>query len=99
MHGRAVGLETFGPEVTIREAAAILGDSVEQIRQLVADGKLASREADSDQSANLRTIPLASLLAFLETRSKQRREALRELTRLSEEMGGYDLEEAGCLPS
>src|SRR5262249_25478144 len=82
---RAVRMETFGKEVTPWEAADILGDPIEHVWELIDDGTLLAREVNGDRAVNLRLIKRSDVLKYLHERSKQRHEALRELTRLSEE--------------
>jgi hypothetical protein len=96
---RAVRVETFGRFVTLWEAADILSESIEHVQQLLDEGALSVTEGDPEQTVNLRLIDLAELLAFAHERSKERHEALRELTRMSEEMGLYDIEDEACPPS
>lgn len=87
---RAVRMETFGQEVTPREAADILGDSVEHVRQLLAEDILVARIVNTDDVVNLQLIKLADLLAYQAQRAAQQTAAINELLRLSEEYGLYD---------
>ena len=87
---RAVRLETFGQEVTIWEAADILGVSIEGVRQFAADGAFPTTEAPTGEAVSLTLIPLRDLLAYQAARATRQTEAINELLRLSEEFGLYD---------
>lgn len=62
--------------MTVQELALVLGISPDRVRTLMEQGSL--HEAMSDDA----------LLRFIEER-KRTREALQELTKLSQELGGY----------
>jgi hypothetical protein len=92
---RAVRIETFGRDVTPQEAADILGEPIEHVRQLIADGTLVARTINNEEVVNLQLIKLSDLLVYLHECSKRRREGLREMTRMAEEMALYDLDFSG----
>ena len=96
---RAVRIETFGPLVSLREAADILGSTHGHVQELLEQGKLSAQEVHLSNMEAERRIRLTDLLAFAREWGKRRHEALRELTRMSEEMGLYDLEDEACPPS
>jgi uncharacterized protein YbjQ (UPF0145 family) len=101
---RAVRIETFGKDLSLWEAADILGAPIKHVLELIEQGQLPYREVrysdveDSDVDGE-RVITLADLRVYLRELSKRRREGLRELTRMAEEMGAYDLEDEICPPS
>ena len=87
---RAIRIETFGREVTLWEAADILGEPLQRVRQLIAEGVLLAQEADPSGAINLQRITLSDLLAYQAMRSARQTEAINELLQLSEELGLYD---------
>lgn len=63
--------------MTVQELAQVLSTTPEHVRRLMKQGRL--HEAMDDDA----------LLRFMEERMRTR-EALQELTRLSQELGGYE---------
>lgn len=76
--------------IELEEAARLLNVSRAYLLGLLDAGEL---PADGD--GNTRRVQRDALLAFKATRDAERREGLQELTRLTEEFGGYDKEHAG----
>lgn len=83
--GDAVSLVPLQQTLTPQEAAGLLGVSQDAILRLLDEGTLPFHTADAR-----RRIVHTDLLAYQRTRKARRRAALRELTRLSEELGLYD---------
>ncbi len=77
-------------DLDLTAAARELNVGVDYVEVLVAKGKLASVAV-----GNGRRVRRDDLLAFKVARDAERREGLRELTRLTEEFGGYDREPSG----
>ncbi len=96
---RAIRIEAFAPLVSLREAADILGSTPSYIQELLQQGKLSLQEIRYSNRETEQRVLLTELLAFTREQNKQRHEALRELSRMSEEMGLYDLEDEACPPS
>ncbi|WP_424442367.1 helix-turn-helix domain-containing protein [Microbacterium sp.] len=69
-------------EFTPNEAATILGVSRPQVYKLIEQGRLAHRLVGTH-----RRIPVASVTAFCAEQHTAQREAMEELTRLSNELG------------
>jgi hypothetical protein len=78
MNDHAMDLETAARELNV---------GVAHLEALLASGRL--RDVGADDARRVRR---ADLLAFKAARDGERREGLRELTRLTEEFGGYDHE-------
>ena len=74
-----------GGELTAAEAAGLLNVPAPYLETLLDAGVVASRE-DGAQ----RWVRMDDLLAYQTTRDAARREALRELTRMSQAFGEYD---------
>lgn len=72
-------------EYTPNEAAAILGVSRPQVYKLIDQGRLAHRMVGTH-----RRIPVASVTAFRAEQQAAQREAMNELTRLSNDLGLVD---------
>lgn len=68
-------------------AARVLNAGLEHLERLLGEGTLCAEVV-----GDTRRIQRDELLAFKAKRDAARRAGLRELTRLSEEFGGYDRE-------
>jgi excisionase family DNA binding protein len=84
---RAVIVESVGKELSISEAAEILGFSRAYLVQLLDEGAMPYSEV-----GGARRIGLDDVLAYASAFRDRRRAALAELVRLSEEMALYDLD-------
>lgn len=73
--------------MTIAEAALGLNVGDDFVLRLIKLGELAAVERDGEY-----TLDAATVAAFKRTRDVERRNGLRELTRMTEEFGGYDHE-------
>ncbi len=73
--------------LSIEDAARLLNVRRDYLVGLLDAGKLPSRGA-----GDARRVPREDLVAFKAARDADRRDGLRELSRLTEEFGGYDAE-------
>jgi excisionase family DNA binding protein len=80
--GNAVSLVPIQPEVTTQQAADLLNVSRPYLVGLIEKGKLPARMV-----GNQRRLPLAEVLAYRRENQAQRREALKEMVALSQELG------------
>jgi excisionase family DNA binding protein len=71
-------------------AARELNVGVDHLEMLLASGRLPHVSVDG-----ARRVRRDDLLSFKAVRDAERREGLRELTRLTEEVGGYEDERSG----
>jgi hypothetical protein len=83
-NGQAVQLVVFPREVTIFEAAGFLGESESVGEQLFAEGQLSLARDEAH-----RRIRLDDAMEYRKRRDGERREALRRLTELNQELGLY----------
>jgi len=80
-----VSLQPLGRELSIQEAADLLNVSQPFLVKLLAQEAIPHTMVDSHP-----LIRFEDLVAYKEQRDFQRRQSLRKLTQLSEEMGLYD---------
>ncbi len=83
--GNAVSVVSLEAELTTQQAADLLNVSRPFVVKLLDDGVLPHRMVGSH-----RRVQLKEVLEYKQRTMEQRREALRELTQLSQEMGLYD---------
>lgn len=83
--GQAITLIPVGQQLTTQQAAEILHVSRPHLIKLLEAG-----EIPFDKVGTHRRIAIEDVLAYRERRAKVRRKHLAELTRLSQELGGYD---------
>lgn len=83
--GQAVTVAPLDRELTTQEAADLLNVSRQYLVRLLDQGAIPFTKVGTH-----RRIAFGDLAAYKEVRDQQRREALTELTRLSEELGLYD---------
>jgi hypothetical protein len=81
---KAVVVSPVEKQLTPERAAHFLNVSDEEFEGILSEGDI-----PVTATKTLRHIALDDLLAYLHKRDKSRRDALRELTRLSQEMGFY----------
>jgi excisionase family DNA binding protein len=85
--GDAITVVPVGKEVTTQQAADLLNVSRQYLVRLLDEGRIPFRKTGKH-----RRLRVADVLAFKEQRDKDRRAGLRELSRLTQESGGYDAE-------
>jgi excisionase family DNA binding protein len=83
--GRAITLAPVAQRLTTQEAADLLGISRPTLVKLLEDGKV-----PFEKPGRHRRIRLDDLLTYRDQRRQERREALDELVRQTEELGLYD---------
>jgi excisionase family DNA binding protein len=91
-HDRAVLLDSLGPHLSPEQAAEILGFPLDYVMKLLDSGEL-----PSEREGNAQRLLVSDVLEYRQV-FKLRHEALDELTRLSEEMGLYDLDTSPAKP-
>lgn len=82
--GKAVQVISYGKDLTTQQAADILNISRQYLVRLLDRGDIPYTKVGSH-----RRLRLADVLAYRLQRSALRREALKTLTRASQEMGDY----------
>lgn len=85
--GDAITVVPVGKEVTTQQAANLLNVSRQYLVRLLDEGRIAYRKTGKH-----RRLRVEDVLAFKEQRDKDRRAGLRELSRMTQEFGGYDAE-------
>jgi excisionase family DNA binding protein len=85
--GDAITVVPVGKEVTTQQAADLLNVSRQYLVRLLDEGRIPFRKTGKH-----RRVRVADVLAFKDQRDKDRRAGLRELSRLTQEFGGYDAE-------
>jgi len=85
--GDAVTIVPVGNVVTTQQAANILNVSRQYLVRLLGEGKI-----PYSRTGKHRRLRVEDVLAYKKERDKDRRAGLRELSRLTQEFGGYDSE-------
>jgi excisionase family DNA binding protein len=85
--GDAITVVPVGKEVTTQQAADLLNVSRQYLVRLLDERRIPFRKTGKH-----RRLRVEDVLAFKEQRDKDRRAGLRELSRLTQEFGGYDAE-------
>jgi excisionase family DNA binding protein len=85
--GDAITVVPVGKEVTTQQAADLLNVSRQYLVRLLEEGRIPYR-----RTGKHRRLRIEDVLSFKEKRDKDRRAGLRELSRLTQEFGGYDAE-------
>lgn len=85
--GDSVTVVPLGKEVTTQQAANLLNVSRQYLVRLLDEGRIAFRKTGKH-----RRLRIEDVLTFKEQRDKDRRAGLRELSRLTQDLGGYDAE-------
>lgn len=85
--GDSVTVVPVGREVTTQQAADLLNVSRQYLVRLLDEGRIAFRKTGKH-----RRLRIEDVLAFKNNRDKDRRAGLRELSQMTQELGGYDSE-------
>jgi len=85
--GDSITVVPVGREVTTQQAADLLNVSRQYLVRLLDEGRIPFRKTGKH-----RRLRIEDVLSFKETRDKDRRAGLRELSRMTEEFGGYNSE-------
>lgn len=85
--GDSITVVPVGREVTTQQAADLLNVSRQYLVRLLDEGRIPFRKTGKH-----RRLRIEDVLSFKVTRDKDRRAGLRELSRMTEELGGYDPE-------
>lgn len=85
--GDSITVVPVGKEVTTQQAADLLNVSRQYVVKLIDEDRIPCRKTGKH-----RRLLIENVLAFKEKRDKDRRSGLRELSRLTQEFGGYDAE-------
>ena len=88
--GDSITVVPVGREVTTQQAAGILNVSRQYLVRLLDEGRIAFRKTGKH-----RRLRVEDVLDFKEKRDKDRRAGLRELSRITQEFGGYEAELKG----
>jgi excisionase family DNA binding protein len=83
--GDALTIVPVGARVTTQQAADLLNVSRQYLVRLLDEGKL-----PYDRTGAHRRLKIEDVLAYKQERDRKRDAGLDELTRLTEELGGYD---------
>jgi excisionase family DNA binding protein len=86
--GDSITIVPVGKEVTTQQAADILNVSRQYLVRLLKEERIPYRKTGKH-----RRLRIEDVLAYKEQRDKDRRAGLRELSRLTQELGGYDHEQ------
>lgn len=85
--GDSITVVPVGKEVTTQQAADLLNVSRQYLVRLLDEGRIPYRKTGKH-----RRLRIEDVLAFKQKRDKDRRAGLRELSQLTQELGGYDAE-------
>ena len=83
--GDSLTIVPVGKEMTTQQAADLLNVSRQYLVRLLDDGRI-----PFTKTGKHRRVRIEDVLAFKELRDRDRKAGLDELTRMSEEFGGYD---------
>jgi excisionase family DNA binding protein len=85
--GDSITVIPVGREVTTQQAADLLNVSRQYLVRLLDEGRIPFRKTGKH-----RRVRIEDVLAFKQTRDKDRRAGLRKLSRMTEAFSGYDSE-------
>jgi excisionase family DNA binding protein len=83
--GDSITIVPVGQEMTTQQAADLLNVSRQYLVRLLNEGRI-----PYTKTGKHRRVRIEDVLAFKERRDRDRKAGLDELTRMSEESGGYD---------
>lgn len=83
--GDSITVVPVGRALTTQQAADILNVSRQYLVRLLDDGRI-----PFTKTGKHRRVRVEDVLVFKERRDRERKASLDELTRISEELGGYD---------
>jgi excisionase family DNA binding protein len=83
--GDSITVVPVGREVTTQQAADLLNVSRQYLVRLLDEGRIPFRKTGKH-----RRLRIEDVLSFKEKRDKDRRAGLRELSQMTQELGGYD---------
>jgi excisionase family DNA binding protein len=83
--GDSITLVPVGREVTTQQAADLLNISRQYLVRLLDEGRIPFRKTGKH-----RRLRIEDVISFRETRDKDRRAGLGELSRMTQDFGGYD---------
>lgn len=86
--GDSITIVPVGKELTTQQAADLLNVSRQYLVRLLDEGRIPFRKTGKH-----RRLRIEDVLAFGEKRDRDRRAGLRELSQLTQEFGGYDVED------
>jgi excisionase family DNA binding protein len=84
--GDSITVVPVGKEVTTQQAADLLNVSRQYLVRLLDENRISFRKTGKH-----RRLRIEDVLAFKAQRDKDQRAGLRELSRLTQEFGGYDV--------
>lgn len=84
--GDALTIVPVGARVTTQQAADLLNVSRQYLVRLLDEGRI-----PYDRTGTHRRLKIEDVLAYKQKRDRERDAGLDELTRLTEELGGYDV--------
>ncbi len=85
--GDAITVVPVGRELTTQQAAELLNVSRQYLVRLLEEGRIPFRKTGKH-----RRLRIDDVLRFKDERDKDRRAGLRQLSRMTEDLGGYDRE-------
>lgn len=85
--GDSITIVPVGKELTTQQAADLLNVSRQYLVRLLEENKLPFKKTGKH-----RRLKIEDVLSFKEKRDKDRRAGLRELSQMTEDVGGYDAE-------
>lgn len=91
--GDAITVVPVGKEITTQQAAVLLNVSRQYLVRLLDENRIPFRKTGKHR--RLRT---EDVLAFMDKRDKDRAAGLRELSQLTQDLGGYDAERKNRKP-
>ena len=86
--GDSITIVPVGKELTTQQAADLLNVSRQYLVRLLDEGRLPFRKTGKH-----RRLRIEDVIAYGEKRDRDRRAGLRELSQLTQEFGGYDVED------